>query len=127
MWPNLTNSMVSEVKNDKVIHDEEKEESGVFAVNKKKNDNAKSFPIMSEHPNCFPLEWLDDQKSAAFICFSIRHSWYLYWINVIKMIKTDDNVIHHDAFMMEEMVQPHWRSPSYAQICDSNASQRWWI
>lgn len=48
--------MVPEVKNDKVIHDEEKEESGVFAVKKRKNDNAKSFPVMSEHPNCFPLE-----------------------------------------------------------------------
>ncbi len=33
----------------RVIHDEDEEESGVFAVINKKIDKAKSFPFMSEH------------------------------------------------------------------------------
>jgi hypothetical protein len=37
----------------RVIHDEDEEESGVFAVINKEIDKAKSFPFMSKHSNLF--------------------------------------------------------------------------
>jgi hypothetical protein len=40
----------------RVIHDEDEEESGAFAVINKKIDKAKSFPFMSEHSNLFSLK-----------------------------------------------------------------------
>ena len=49
----------------RVIHDEDEEESGVFAVINKKIDEAKSFPFMSEHSNLFSLK-LEQMSATQF-------------------------------------------------------------
>ena len=48
----------------RVIHDEDEEESGVFAVINKM-DKAKSFPFMSEHSNLFSLK-LEQMSATQF-------------------------------------------------------------
>jgi hypothetical protein len=58
----------------RVIHDEDGEESGVFAVINKKIDKAKSFPFMSEHSNLFSLKL--EQMSATQ---SEKQSGYELW------------------------------------------------
>ncbi len=47
----------------RVIHDEDEEESGVFAVINKKIDKAESFPFMSEHSKQILLKL--EQMSAT--------------------------------------------------------------
>ena len=48
-----------------MIHDEDEEESGVFAVINKKIDKAKSFPFMSEHSNFSSLK-LEQMSATQF-------------------------------------------------------------
>jgi hypothetical protein len=49
----------------RVIHDEDEEESGVFAVINKKIDKAKSVPFMSEHSIFFSLK-LEQMSATQF-------------------------------------------------------------
>jgi hypothetical protein len=49
----------------RVIHDEDEEESGVFAVINKKIDKSRSFPFMSEHSKFPPLK-LEQMSATQF-------------------------------------------------------------
>jgi hypothetical protein len=59
----------------RVIHDEDEEESGVFAVINKKIDKAKSFPFMSEHSNFFSLK-LEQMSATQFEKQSEYELWH---------------------------------------------------
>jgi hypothetical protein len=49
----------------RVIHDEDGEESGVFAVINKEIDKSKSFPVMSEH-SIFSLLKLEQMSATQY-------------------------------------------------------------
>jgi hypothetical protein len=59
----------------RVIHDEDEEESGVFAVINKKIDKAKSFPFMRKQPNFFSLK-LEQMSATQFEKQSRYELWH---------------------------------------------------